>query len=448
MKILLMLLLLILLVGCASTQKVGVDSSTRKQLEAARENFFNVTDGEKELESFGYKAGEFPSMTTKAHTHFQCSGDYYTGANLSNKRVTAEFEESELRDVLFELSLQLEFPILMDDYVEGIVSASFEDQAIESVLKTLLSIGEFDYKVFKGHIFVGSTGIDSASFHQLSNTCIYRPSYLDALSLATLLPDYYQRYIKLNKQNGYIAITASESMMHRIQHDIALFDVPQKQVVMELSIVEVSVEALEILGLDWHSVQNKSAAVYDRELSQSAFSGRTVSLPALKARHFLDAVNILKKSGNAEMKTMPSIVVLEGKEAKFKSMKTTWTPELMSSSSKKEPIHYGVDLSVTPFVSENQQIKLDIKNATVSDFVRDISGLPRLVEHSISSYVSVRDGESLIIGGLLQKKHHTERSGIPVLGDMPVVKSLFGTTRVLIEETEVLIILKPKVIRG
>lgn len=448
MKAVLMVLIAFLLFGCATTTKVGVDSNTRKQLEAARENFFHMTEGEEELERFGYKADAFPAKTTRTHSHFQCSEDHNLTANLSSKMVTAEFEESDLRDVLFELSLQVGFPILMDDYVEGIVSASFDDQNIRGVLDTLLSIGEFDYKVFQSYIFVGSSGIDSASFHQLSNTCIYRPSYLDALSLATLLPDFYQRYIKLNKQNGYIAITASDSMMHRIQHDIALFDVPQKQVVMELSIVEVSVEALEILGLDWHSVQNKSAAVYDRELSQSAFSGRTVSLPALKARHFLDAVNILKKSGNAEMKTMPSIVVLEGKEAKFKSMKTTWTPELMSSSSKKEPIHYGVDLSVTPFVSENRQIKLDIKNATVSDFVRDISGLPRLVEHSISSYVSVADGESLIIGGLLQKKHHTEKSGIPVLSDMPVVNSLFGTTKELIEETEVLIILKPKVIRG
>ena len=286
----------------------------------------------------------------------------------------------------------------------------------------MLSVGEYDFRFFQEHIFVGSTDPTAASYHQLSGTCIYRPNYLDALSLVTLLPDFYQRYLKINKQNGFIAVTAPKTMMHRIQHDIVLFDLPQKQIVMELSIIEVSQEALEILGLDWQSIKNKTPSVYNQALGRTVSSGRTV--------------------------TMPSIVVLEGKEAKVKSMQTIWSPDVMATSHKKEAIDFGVEMNVVPYVSGLGHIQLDIKNASVSDFLIDTQGLPTVVSHSLSSSVSINNGESLIIGGLLQKKRRTQNSGVPYLQDIPLLGGFFSTESERLVDSEILIMIQPRIIRG
>lgn len=442
------MLIFILLNGCSSSHIKNNIDEEKSDRTILRDHFFNQTNGDNELATTHHQSLPVINNRYQAHDYFQCNNQHKSEGDIASKTLSVEFEEIELRDAIVEIGIMSEIPILMDDSVEGIVAGFFDDKSISDILSTLLSVGEYDFRIFEDHIFIGSTETSSPSYHQLSTTCIYRPNYLDAFSLVSLLPEFYQRFIKINKQNGFIAVTATNSMMHRIQHDITLFDLPQKQIVMELSIVEVSKEALEILGLDWQSIKNKTGSIYDQNLSASSYSGRTVSLPTLEARHFLSAVNALKNSGKADIKTMPSIVVLEGKEAKFRSMQTTWSPEVMATSHKKEALMYGVEMNIIPFVNSFNRVQLDIKNATVSDFVTDAYGLPKIIQHSISSSVSIKNGESLIIGGLLQKKHRLQDSGIPLLQDIPLFGRLFSNKLEIQTESEVLIIIQPRILRG
>ena len=440
--------MLINLCACTGNVKSDLTIDEENSLRELRSQFFNMTDKKSALQSVAKKQNSNIDTNSQAHSLFECSHEHKGSGYFEYKRITIEFEEMDLRDALTEISIVSGITIMTDDSVEGIVSGAFERKEIGDVLSILLSVGDYDYRFFDHHIFIGTTDPTASSYHQLSSTCTYRPSYLDALSLVTLLPDFYQRYIKLNKQNGFIAVTATRMMMHRIQHDIALFDIPQKQIVMELSVIEVSQEALEILGLDWQSIKNKASSVYNNSLNQSSYGGRTVTLPTMKARHFLDAVNALKRNGNAEVKSMPSIVVLEGKEAKFKSMQTIWSPEVMVTSHKKEAIEIGVQMVVIPRVSGMGHIQLDIKNASVSDFVNDALGLPKVVSHELSSSVSIDDGESLIIGGLLQKKRRIQNSGVPYFQDIPWLGRLFSNKVERFIDSEILIMIQPRIIRG
>lgn len=448
MKVLIIIALLLNLLGCTGNIKPTINPAEKATLEDLRKTFFNTAKPEDALGSLVEQPAFALDTNTQAHLLFECSYEHVRNNPLANQRISVEFEEMDLRDAIMEISIVSEIPIIIDDSVEGIISGSFDDKNISDVLATLLSVGEYDFRFFQEHIFVGSTDPTAASYHQLSGTCIYRPNYLDALSLVTLLPDFYQRYLKINKQNGFIAVTAPKTMMHRIQHDIVLFDLPQKQIVMELSIIEVSQEALEILGLDWQSIKNKTSSVYNQALGRTVSSGRTVTLPSMTAEHFLDAVNALKRTGNAEVKSMPSIVVLEGKEAKFKSMQTIWSPDVMATSHKKEAIDFGVEMNVVPYVSGLGHIQLDIKNASVSDFLIDTQGLPTVVSHSLSSSVSINNGESLIIGGLLQKKRRTQNSGVPYLQDIPLLGGFFSTESERLVDSEILIMIQPRIIRG
>jgi type IV pilus assembly protein PilQ len=441
------IIMLINLCACTGNVKSDLTPDEENSLMKLRSQFYNMEDKESAYKSISKISNYKVDTKTQAHILFECSHEHINTKDIEYKKINIEFEEMDLRDALTEIGIVSGVTIITDDSVEGIVSGGFENKAMGGVLSTLLSVGDYDYRIFEDHIFIGTTDPTASAYHQLSSTCIYRPSYLDALSLVTLLPDFYQRYIKINKQNGFIALTATRMMMHRIQHDIVLFDLPQKQIVMELSVIEVSEEALEILGMDWQSIKNKTSSVYNNSLNQNSY-GRTVTLPTMKAMHFLDAVNALKRSGNAEVKSMPSIVVLEGKVAKFKSLQTIWSPEVMVTSHKKEALEIGVEMEVVPRVSGLGHIQLDIKNASVSDFVTDSFGLPKVVSHSLSSSVSIDDGESLIIGGLLQKKRRMQDSGVPYFQDIPWLGRLFSNKVERFIDSEILIMIQPRIIRG
>jgi type IV pilus assembly protein PilQ len=442
------ILLVLFLSACTGNVKPDLTVEEKDKLAELRSEFFNMESSENALKSISKKNIKKINTNTQAHTFFECSYEHKKSGFLEYENISVEFEEMDLRDAITEISIISGVTIIVDDSIEGIVSGRFEERGMGEILSILLSVGDFDYRFFESYIFIGSTDPLASSYHQLSSTCIFRPSNLDALSLVTLLPEFYQRYLKINNQNGFIAVTAPRMMMHRIQHDIVLFDLPQKQVVMELSIIEISQEALEILGMDWQSIKNKTSSIYNKSLSQGSYGGRTVTLPSMKAMHFLDAVNALKRSGNADVKSMPSIVVLEGKEAKFKSIQTIWSPEVMASSHKKEAIEVGVEMVVTPRVSSIGHIQLDIKKASVSDFVIDTYGLPKVIEHSLSSSVSIDNGESLIIGGLLQKKRRTQTSGVPYLQDIPILGTLFSNKVDRVTDSEILIMIQPRIIRG
>ena len=84
----------------------------------------------------------------------------------------------------------------------------------------------------------------------------------------------------------------------------------------------------------------------------------------------------------------------------------------------------------------------------VRDFVIDTFGLPKMIEHTLSSAVSIDDGESLIIGGLLQKKRRSQTSGIPYFQDIPILGGIFSNKVERLVDSEILIMIRPRIIRG
>lgn len=164
-------------------------------------------------------------------------------------------------------------------------------------------------------------------------------------------------------------------------------------------------------------------------------------------RTLSDSLNFLRTQGQAQVKAMPSIVTLDGKEAIFSSMNTVWLPFVNGGDTgRRRELTYGVNMKVVPRIAAGGQIKLEIINASVSDFTESDQGVPRIISHSISNTVHVQDGDYLVLGGLLQKKSRRDGEGIPGLKDAPLVGNLFGQKQQLLQETEVLIMIRPKVL--
>src|SRR5262249_56035553 len=109
----------------------------------------------------------------------------------------------------------------------------------------------------------------------------------------------------------------------------------------------------------------------------------------------------------------------------------------------------GVILSVTPRVNDNGRVLLDIEQE-VSNVARTTSSgidSPTIQQRRVRTTVTVSDGEAVTLGGLIQERDTAGKTQVPFLGDIPMLGTVFRTKRDEIDRTELLIIIRPTVVR-
>ena len=372
--------------------------------------------------------------------------------------IDISFIEADIAEALLELSMLTEVPIIADETVQGLVSVTLLNSPIEATLEAILAPGNFAFKKHPGFIFVGSQYVDSPSLALLSDTCRFKPQNLETVKLIELLSPVHRSFVNSNEETNLISITAPPATLHRIQNALLLMDRPRAQVLLEVSIVEVSREASDILGVHWGNINlvelGMELAVLDRMFDRGSRGGQNnynyaspSNVRRISMERFKDSIGILRNSGHADIKAMPSIITLDGREANFSPTETVWLPYIAGTGANRgKELEYGVRVKIVPHVGGNGKIRLDIIHASVSDLTTTANGEPLMISHSISSTVEVSSGEVLVLGGLLQKRRRQGNARVPGLSRLPGVKRLFSQQRKETKETEVLIVIHPTVV--
>lgn len=385
---------------------------------------------------------------------YHCAKSAYSKAQ--NKTVSIDFIEMDLREALLELSLTTNFPIIADDTVAGIVSLTLNKVSFAKALTILLASGDYSYRFFKDYVLIGSSTPDGPSFTKLSKTCRYKPKYATPQDLAASLSTYYQQFVRVPSKGDYLTITAPKTIQAQIRRSLELFDERPGQVMLEMSVIEVSRDALSILGLAWNTDKSKpvnttNSSVGVRSSMGNAMTQVGLTFSALPQQSLVRSIRSLQSDGKATVKAMPSIVSIDGAEARFQSIQTVWithSNESRNAYSNVEQLSYGVDMSVVPRISFDGQVSLQIIKASVSDLTEDHDAKPRLIAHSITNTVDVPDGDYLVLGGLLQKKVRRMHNKLPIgLSNTPL-GFLTGQKKAVDEEMEVLIMIRPRILHS
>lgn len=362
--------------------------------------------------------------------------------------IDVSFIEADINDALLELSLLTGVSLITDDNIEGLVSINFIGKSLDEVLTAIIAPGNYGYKKYDSFVFVGSQSPVSPSFHLLSNTCLYKPVFLQPEQIVELLTPFYQQYVNYLAGHDHLSIVAPETIQQRIQQDIIIFDQAPEQILLEMSIIEISSEALDLLGVKWNQEIKASdfSGLTNRNQMYKFYDPRQASSSVAQA--LINSVSALNVSEEVQVKATPSLVTLNGREAYFSSTQTTWLPNSSGSGNVRQEINYGVDLRIIPYISRDNNIRLEILQASVSDLAEGFDGQPKLISHSISTSVLMLDGETLILGGLLQKKSRNQHNSVPGASAIPFVGGLFRHRDSELVSTEVLIVIRPKILGG
>ena len=247
--------------------------------------------------------------------------------------------------------------------------------------------------------------------------------------------------------NNTLLVYATPYEYQKIERILNKLDVVATQVLIEASIVEVTLrDALEY-GLEWAFDNNLGGGLQP----QAGFSYTiTNSAGAVKA-----VLNALAEDSLINVISTPSVMVLDnhtasihvGDQQPIQSQSTvTNGGNVQNSITYKDT---GVKLTVTPSVNDGGLVTLDIEQSVTDVGPVDAATRQRsFLERNVSSRVAIRSGESVVLGGLIRDNETEGQSGVPVLKDIPLVGSLFSTTTMASTRTELLIFITPRVMES
>jgi len=300
----------------------------------------------------------------------------------------------------------------------------------------------------------------------------------------------------INKNAGLVTVTATAKQLNRFDTYLErLQDKVQLQVLIDVQLLSVTMSQGKTTGIDWkqlyalqnvelsvHHLDNLNTTKWDNDsegqinITESAIGASTVGnaidgvarLVSIKAGGTLDEViKFLQSQGDVNAISNPKVLTLNNQPALI-TAGTEYFYKLKSETNQQgtgggvaattqqdlvQSVFAGVLLTITPEISDDKEITLKI-NPSLSETTIDISQTvntgrempPDLNRRQLSSVVTVKDGNRVILGGLINTKNTNESSKVPILGDIPVISYLFKYEEKVKVVEELVIIIEPHII--
>lgn len=258
--------------------------------------------------------------------------------------------------------------------------------------------------------------------------------------------------------NNSIVVTATPSQYRRIQQILNSIDVTPVQVLLEATIAEVTLRDQLKFGVRWFfKERDQSATLTDLAsgAATSAFPGFSYFLNGTNVKV---ALNALSSVTDVNVVSSPTLMVLDNKKAQLQVGDEV---PIATQSSQQQVVagapivnsisfrNTGVILSITPRVGDRGRILLEIEQEVSDAVPTDTSNLnsPTIQQRRVRTTVSVNDGESIFLAGLIQDRANRARDQMPVIGNVPVIGNLFKNKDDLLRRTELIIAITPTVVK-
>jgi general secretion pathway protein D len=262
--------------------------------------------------------------------------------------------------------------------------------------------------------------------------------------------------------NNAVLIYATRREFEKIEASIRRLDLQPTQVLIEASIIEVSLKDGLEYGLQWFfngkAGDGRTGTGVLSEVGGAVLGGAKAGFSYTLRNSVGDiraVLNALANKSLIKVISSPSLMVQDnftasimvGNQQPIRTGETVTTGGNVSTSIQYKDT--GVNLQVTPSVNAGNIVNMLI-NQAVTDVgaVDDATGQRAFLQRQISSKVSVRSGEALVLGGLIRDNTTSGKSGIPLLQDIPLVGPLFGSNNRSIDRTELLVVITPRVVRN
>ncbi|MEZ8345051.1 type II secretion system secretin GspD [Vibrio splendidus] len=306
-----------------------------------------------------------------------------------------------------------------------------------------------------------------------------------------------QVMISAHSDTNSLVITAQPDIMNALQDVIAQLDIRRAQVLIEALIVEMAEGDGVNLGVQWGNLETgamiqysntgasiggvmvgleeakdstTTKAVYDKNNNflrnettteegdystlASALSGVNGAAMSVVMGDWTALISAVATDSNSNILSSPSITVMDNGEASF--IVGEEVPVLTGStagSSNDNPFQtverkeVGIKLKVVPQINEGDSVQLQIEQEVSNVLGANGAVDVRFAKRQLNTSVIVQDGQMLVLGGLIDERALESESKVPFLGDIPVLGHLFKSTSTQVEKKNLMVFIKPTIIR-
>jgi general secretion pathway protein D len=265
--------------------------------------------------------------------------------------------------------------------------------------------------------------------------------------------------IVANNDSNSLLVLATPAEFSVIEAALTRLDAPSRQVLIEASLAEVTLNDELRYGIQWNYNGKKGPIT----LSDAASGAVSQSFPGLSylftgSTNIRAVLNALETVTTVRVISSPKLVTLNNHEAQLQvgDEVPVATQSAVSVVNPDAPIvnsvqmqDTGVILSVTPRVNKNGLVEMDITQEVSNSVPTTTSGIdsPTIQQRKLSTTVVVKNGDTIALGGLITESKTKTKSGVPYLQKIPFLGALFRDTDNQTIRTELILLITPRVMR-
>jgi len=272
--------------------------------------------------------------------------------------------------------------------------------------------------------------------------------------------------ITIDDVRNALIIEATAPDYRLIENLLKQIDVLPRQVLIEATIAEITVNTSTELGMEWALGKGAAAAgsgSFSATINKLVGTGTDAAYSGLKysigvTDKWYAALHALASEGKVNILSSPHVLASDNKEARIDVSReipiASGTTNIAASTVVAETtIEYrdtGVILAVTPHINEQGLVTMDISEE-VSDLEKksiNVAGkdYPAFFKRTVNTTLTVKHGQTIAIGGLIKDKEDEGITGVPCLIKIPVVRYLFGEWGKDVEKIELIVLITPRVV--
>ena len=391
-----------------------------------------------------------------------------------NNLVTINVSNAPLSDVLSAIGDGCGASFFIRGKIEGRVSAAFTSMPLDDALASLLRNTPYTFKRENEVYFIG--GKDSEDMF-VSELILLK--HLVAKDVEPLIPASLTKQVTLKivvEHNGFIVV-GPRTIIDEIRQFLNTVDVPPAMVLFDVLVVDYSnTDSYQFDVMMDNSGNNtdQPGQTYYPNVDLSG-TGKNLNdeFDYIKSRlgittfgplssDFFARLRILQQEGKANVRSRPKIASLCGHTASINVGTTqyyllqskTVYPSTQSdvstqTSQRFETIEANMSIQVTPYVNETGELIVDVSPEFSTPAAAFNPDIPPTINHRIlKSTVRLKNGETIILGGLVQTNENGTTKKFPILGSLPLIGFLFQSTQKTTIKSELMIYITPHVYYG
>ena len=412
------------------------------------------------------------------------SGSFSGSINNQNKEelnlVTGHAEDAHLPSILAILAKESGYNIVTDPNVnrQEKISIHLDDVPIEQAINLVVRAVGLSYEVVGNSFLIADPKklkeeVGVSSF-------VIELKYASAEEVKAMLQDISDQ-IQVDISGNKLLVNASPKKIAEIQDVVKQIDIPAIQIMLETRLIEVAADSEEQLGIDWSRLSKFTTILAENALDEATggsiipddqtLGQKPTTMPFDPLKTDLDdgsqivpryfsrqmtafdiTLDMLMKANQAEVLADSRLTTLNGREASIKLVDIV--PYILSSGGvggqvqvQREEV--GIKLDINPTVNTDGfiTVKVEPEVSTIFEFIGPDNNIPRVKSRQSSTTIRVKDGESIIIGGLLSNDRKQTLYKVPILHKIPWIGEKLFTSKNLVErKTDLIIQITPRIV--